>query len=168
MFAIPLGLIGAVTGHLILDIPLSLLSIFGIIGLAGVVINNSLVMVDVYNEFISKGMETREAVIKGTKQRFRPILLTSLTTFLGVYPLIMETSLQAQFLIPLAVSIGYGVLIGTLIIVFTVPSIFMAQHHITSAIKAAIALSKPQKVSHAKSDETNLDEPEKIRLVAAE
>ena len=153
---------------MILDIPLSLLSIFGIIGLAGVVINNSLVMVDVYNEFIGKGMETREAVIKGTKQRFRPILLTSLTTFLGVYPLIMETSLQAQFLIPLAVSIGYGVLIGTLIIVFTVPSIFMAQHHITSAIKAAIALSKPQKVSHVKSDETSLDEPETIRLVAAE
>jgi multidrug efflux pump subunit AcrB len=167
MFAIPLGLIGAVTGHLILDIPLSLLSIFGIIGLAGVVINNSLVMVDVYNEFIAKGMETREAVIKGTKQRFRPILLTSLTTFLGVYPLIMETSLQAQFLIPLAVSIGYGVLIGTLIIVFTVPSIFMAQHHITSAVKAALSISKPQKASQVKTDE-NVRAPEAIHLVAAE
>ena len=71
-------------------------------------------------------------------------------------------------MIPLAVSIGYGVLIGTLIIVFTVPSIFMAQHHITSVIKAAIALSKAQKVSHVKSDETRLDEPETIRLVAAE
>ena len=167
MFAIPLGLIGAVTGHLILDIPLSLLSIFGIIGLAGVVINNSLVMVDVYNEFIAKGMETREAVIKGTKQRFRPILLTSLTTFLGVYPLIMETSLQAQFLIPLAVSIGYGVLIGTLIIVFTVPSIFMAQHHITSAVKTALSISKPQKASQVKTDE-NVRAPEAIHLVAAE
>ena len=168
MFAIPLGLIGAVTGHLILDIPLSLLSIFGIIGLAGVVINNSLVMVDVYNEFIRKGMATREAVITGTKQRFRPILLTSLTTFLGVYPLIMETSLQAQFLIPLAVSIGYGVLIGTLIIVFTVPSIFMAQHHATSAIKAIFALSRPQGTPQVESDEPSSDEAETIRLVAAE
>ena len=134
MSAIPLGLIGAVTGHYIMGIPLTILSIFGIIGLAGVVINNSLVMVDVFNEHIKSGMAVREAVVLGTKQRFRPILLTSLTTFLGVYPLIMETSLQAQFLIPLAVSIGYGVLFGTVIIVLTVPAIFMAQYHITSGV----------------------------------
>jgi multidrug efflux pump subunit AcrB len=131
MSAIPLGLIGAVTGHYIMGIPLTILSIFGIIGLAGVVINNSLVMVDVFNEHIKGGMAVREAVILGTKQRFRPILLTSLTTFLGVYPLIMETSLQAQFLIPLAVSIGYGVLFGTVIIVLTVPAIFMAQYYVS-------------------------------------
>lgn len=140
MFAIPLGLIGAVAGHLIVGVPLSLLSIFGIIGLAGVVINNSLVMVDVYNEHIRAGMPAREAVILGTKQRFRPILLTSLTTFLGVYPLIMETSLQAQFLIPLAISIGYGVLIGTLIIVFTVPALFMVQHHLSTLASGAVKL----------------------------
>ena len=167
MFAIPLGLIGAVTGHLILNIPVSLLSIFGIIGLAGVVINNSLVMVDVYNEHIRGGMDVREAVIKGTKQRFRPILLTSLTTFLGVYPLITETSLQAQFLIPLAVSIGYGVLIGTLIIVFTVPAIFMAQHHITSAIKAVFALAQPAKPTEAKI-KSEAEDDEVVRLMAAE
>jgi multidrug efflux pump subunit AcrB len=131
MSAIPLGLIGAVTGHYIMGIPLTILSIFGIIGLAGVVINNSLVMVDVFNEHIKGGMAVREAVVLGTKQRFRPILLTSLTTFLGVYPLIMETSLQAQFLIPLAVSIGYGVLFGTVIIVLTVPAIFMAQYYVS-------------------------------------
>jgi multidrug efflux pump subunit AcrB len=135
MSAIPLGLIGAVTGHYIMGIPLTILSIFGIIGLAGVVINNSLVMVDVFNEHIKSGMVVREAVILGTKQRFRPILLTSLTTFLGVYPLIMETSLQAQFLIPLAVSIGYGVLFGTVIIVLTVPAIFMAQDYVSSGLR---------------------------------
>lgn len=167
MFAIPLGLIGAVTGHLILDIPVSLLSIFGIIGLAGVVINNSLVMVDVYNEYIRDGMEVREAVIKGTKQRFRPILLTSLTTFLGVYPLITETSLQAQFLIPLAVSIGYGVLIGTLIIVFTVPSVFMVQHHVTSLIKAIFSLGQPEEPVVV--NEIKQAPPEdNVRLLAAE
>jgi multidrug efflux pump subunit AcrB len=107
--------------------------------LAGVVINNSLVMVDVYNEHIADGMKVREAVVQGTKERFRPILLTSLTTFLGVYPLIMETSLQAQFLIPLAVSIGYGVLFGTVIIVLTVPAVFMAQFYISTGLVSVIA-----------------------------
>jgi len=139
MIAIPLALIGAVAGHYIMGIPLTILSVFGIIGLAGVVINNSLVMVDVYNEHIAHDMDVREAVILGTKQRFRPILLTSLTTFLGVYPLIMETSLQAQFLIPLAVSIGYGVLFGTIIIVLTVPAVFMAQYYIITGLKSMIA-----------------------------
>ncbi len=135
MLAIPLGLIGAVTGHLILGIPLGLLSFFGIIGLAGVVINNSLVMIDLYNEYLAKGYAVKDAVVEGTKDRFRPILLTSVTTFLGVYPLIMETSLQAQFLIPLAVSIGYGVLIGTVVIVFAIPAVFMLVHHITTFVK---------------------------------
>ena len=148
MSAIPLGLIGAVSGHYIMGIPLTILSIFGIIGLAGVVINNSLVMVDVYNEHIDNNMVVREAVILGTKQRFRPILLTSLTTFLGVYPLIMETSLQAQFLIPLAVSIGYGVLFGTVIIVLTVPALFMAQHYVALTFKVIIStlFTLPKKI----------------------
>ncbi|MEO1406038.1 MAG: efflux RND transporter permease subunit, partial [Pseudomonadota bacterium] len=136
MIAIPLGLIGAVTGHYILGIPLGLLSIFGIIGLAGVVINNSLVMIDLYNEYLARGYEVAEAVVAGTKDRFRPILLTSVTTFLGVYPLIMETSLQAQFLIPLAVSIGYGVLIGTVVIIFAIPAVFVLIHRVTSAAKS--------------------------------
>lgn len=156
MVAIPLGLIGAVAGHYIMGIPLTILSVFGIIGLAGVVINNSLVMVDVYNEYIAQGMDVREAVVQGTKQRFRPILLTSLTTFLGVYPLIMETSLQAQFLIPLAVSIGYGVLFGTVIIVLTVPAVFMAQYYISSGLSAVIgafsAEPDPSGVQDTKAD----------------
>ena len=138
MIAIPLGLIGAVTGHYMLGIPLGLLSIFGIIGLAGVVINNSLVMIDLYNEYLAKGHDVVDAVVEGTKDRFRPILLTSVTTFLGVYPLIMETSLQAQFLIPLAVSIGYGVLIGTGVIIFAIPAIFVLLHRITAGIGSVL------------------------------
>ncbi|MEL7183659.1 MAG: efflux RND transporter permease subunit, partial [Pseudomonadota bacterium] len=134
MVAIPLGLIGAVTGHVILGIPLGLLSFFGIIGLAGVVINNSLVMIDLYNEYLAKGYAVKDAVVEGTKDRFRPILLTSITTFLGVYPLITETSLQAQFLIPLAVSIGYGVLIGTGVIVLAIPAVFILIHHISGGV----------------------------------
>ncbi|MEL7300648.1 MAG: efflux RND transporter permease subunit [Pseudomonadota bacterium] len=136
MVAIPLGLIGAVTGHVIVGIPLGLLSLFGIIGLAGVVINNSLVMIDVYNEYLDNGYSVQEAVVEGTKDRFRPIVLTSITTFLGVYPLIMETSLQAQFLVPLAVSIGYGVLIGTGVIIFAIPAVFMLVHYVSGAVKA--------------------------------
>ena len=131
MFAIPLGLIGAIAGHLIMGISVGLLSIFGIIGLAGVVINNSLVMVDKYNELLATGADVQTAVIEGTKARFRPILLTSLTTFLGIFPLILETSLQAQFLIPLAVSIGFGVLFGTVIIVLSVPAVFMGLAKLT-------------------------------------
>ncbi len=149
MVAIPLGLIGAVTGHYLLGIPLGLLSIFGIIGLAGVVINNSLVMIDLYNEYLGKGYDVADAVVEGTKDRFRPILLTSVTTFLGVYPLIMETSLQAQFLIPLAVSIGYGVLIGTGVIVFAIPAVFIMLHRISSGIarlpRALFDDPKPQR-----------------------
>jgi len=140
MFAIPLGLVGAVAGHYIIGIPLTILSIFGIIGLAGVVINNSLVMVDLYNEHIGNGVPVREAVIRGTKERFRPIFLTSLTTFLGVYPLTMETSLQAQFLIPLAVSIGYGVLFGTVLIILCVPALFMLQQYLVNTVGGAFAI----------------------------
>ena len=137
MVAIPLGLIGAIAGHLIMGLPLTLLSIFGIIGLSGVVINNSLVMIDLFNEYLDKGYDTATAVVEGTKDRFRPILLTSLTTFLGVFPLIMETSLQAQFLIPLAVSVGFGVLFGTAIIILTVPSVFVAQAKLFRTFRAA-------------------------------
>ncbi|MEO0568072.1 MAG: efflux RND transporter permease subunit [Pseudomonadota bacterium] len=140
MVAIPLGLIGAVTGHYLLGIPIGLLSIFGIIGLAGVVINNSLVMIDLYNEYLAKGYAVNEAVIEGTKDRFRPILLTSVTTFLGVYPLIMETSLQAQFLIPLAVSIGYGVLIGTFVIILAIPAVFVLVHRTRQGLGALFAV----------------------------
>lgn len=150
VFAIPLGLVGAVTGHYLIGIPLTILSIFGIIGLAGVVINNSLMMVYVYNDHIRHGLAVRDAVIRGTKERFRPIVLTSLTTFLGVYPLTMETSLQAQFLVPLAVSVGYGVLIGSVLIILCVPALFMLQQHLVSATRSVVALltgSRPQRES---------------------
>jgi multidrug efflux pump subunit AcrB len=147
MSAIPLGLVGAIAGHYIIGIPLTILSVFGIIGLAGVVINNSLVMVDVYNEHIGNGTPVREAVIQGTKERFRPIFLTSLTTFLGVYPLTMETSLQAQFLIPLAVSLGYGVLFGSVLIILCVPALFMLQQYAVNAVGSLVSIvegSKPK------------------------
>ncbi|MEM6728475.1 MAG: efflux RND transporter permease subunit, partial [Pseudomonadota bacterium] len=173
MLAIPLGLVGAVVGHLIMGIPLTLLSIFGIIGLAGVIINNSLVMVDLYNEYLAEGMDLSEAVVKGTKERFRPIILTAITTFLGVFPLIMETSLQAQFLIPLAVSIGYGVLFGTFIIILCVPAIFVLQARITGVIAAVFAWGSskedaPEEDAFGPRPVAAESRPRQIEQVAAE
>lgn len=171
MIAIPLGLIGAVLGHYIVGVSLGLLSIFGIIGLAGVVINNSLVMIDLYNEYLDRGMSTREAVIEGTKDRFRPILLTSLTTFLGIYPLITETSLQAQFLIPLAVSIGFGVLFGTVIIVLAVPAFFIIQSRLFFTYRAEklqtkkLEESSSSEVKESDQEETNEKPQAKPTLV---
>ncbi|MEM6783655.1 MAG: efflux RND transporter permease subunit [Bacteroidota bacterium] len=125
MAAIPFGIVGALLGHLLLDLSVGLFSIFGIIGLSGVVVNNALVMIDLINEKRGQGLGARQAIIEGAQQRFRPILLTSVTTFLGVAPLVFETSLQAQFLIPMAASLGFGILFATVILMLLVPALTM-------------------------------------------
>ena len=130
MAAIPFGIIGAVLGHVILDLQMAIMSLFGIIGLSGVVVNDSLVMIDFINERLRQGMPGREAIIAGAKARFRPILLTSITTFLGVAPLVFETSLQAQFLIPMAASLGFGILFATVVLMMIVPALAMVQHRV--------------------------------------
>ncbi|MDG2004027.1 MAG: efflux RND transporter permease subunit, partial [Novosphingobium sp.] len=112
MAAIPFGMIGALLGHLILGISVGILSMFGIIALSGVVINGSLVLIDFFNENLANGMKREEAIVEAAKSRFRPIILTAITTFLGVAPITFETSLQAQFLIPMSASLGFGVLFG--------------------------------------------------------
>ena len=120
---IPFGIVGAVLGHLIMGLDLSVTSMWGIIGLAGVVVNDSLVMVDFINQRLGEGMPVREAIIDGAKKRFRPIFVTSATTFLGFAPLIFERSIQAQFLIPLGVSVGFGIVIATAILMLMVPAL---------------------------------------------
>jgi multidrug efflux pump subunit AcrB len=131
MGAIPFGIIGAVVGHLMLDYDLSLPSIFGLVALAGVMVNDSLLLVVTANELREEeGLSAREAVIRAGKRRFRPILLTSLTTFLGLAPMIFETSVQARFLIPMALSLGFGLLFATLIIVLLVPALYLANEDI--------------------------------------
>jgi len=114
-------------------------------------------MVDLYNEYLGEGMDLQEAVVRGTKERFRPILLTSLTTFLGVFPLIVETSLQAQFLIPLAVSIGYGVLFGTVIVIVCVPAVFVMQARITGMMQRLKNALAPQTGSTSEAYEQTPD-----------
>ena len=121
MSAIPFGVIGAVWGHLLMGLDLALLSFFGIVALSGVVVNDSLVLLTFYNQTLRKGTPHAEALITAGAARFRPILLTSLTTFFGLLPMILEKSIQAQFLIPMAVSLGFGILFATFIILLGVP-----------------------------------------------
>ena len=127
--AIPLGAIGALTGHMLLGLDLSVWSTQGLVGVSGVVINDSLVMVKFMNDLRDSGMDPREAIIGGSKARFRAILLTSLTTFLGVAPLMLETSTHARHLVPLATSVGFGVLVATFLLLLVVPALAMVQHN---------------------------------------
>lgn len=125
MTAIPFGMIGAVGGHLLLGFDMSLMSMMGVVALSGVVVNDSIVMISAINEYRASGMTMLDAVVAGGTRRFRPILLTTLTTFFGLAPMILETSVQAQFLVPMALSLGFGVLFATLITLQLVPAVYM-------------------------------------------
>lgn len=124
MVVIPFGLIGAIGGHIIMGNPMSILSLLGFVALAGVVVNDSLVLVDFINQERTRGIPLREAIETSGAARFRPIILTSLTTFAGLLPVLFETSLQAQFLIPMAISLSFGVLFATLITLLLVPAFY--------------------------------------------
>ncbi len=123
--AIPFGIVGAVFGHWFLGLPLSILSLCGIIALAGVVVNDSLVMVDFINQKLGKGVPIFEAVMESGVARFRAIMLTSVTTFFGLLPMLMEKDLQAQFLIPMAASLAFGIIFATVITLFLIPSLYI-------------------------------------------
>lgn len=122
MLVIPAGIAGAIIGHGLVGISVSVMSFFGVIALIGVLVNDSIVFLDRYNDLLLEGKSVREAALEAATSRFRPILLTSLTTVAGLLPIISETSMQAQFLIPVAVSIAFGVLFGTLFILIFFPS----------------------------------------------
>lgn len=130
MTAIPFGVVGAVLGHLFLGLPVSILSLCGIIALSGVVVNDSLVMVDYITKQTEAGDNVWDAVSSAGVRRFRAVMLTSLTTFFGLLPMIMEKSLQAQFLIPMAVSLAYGILFSTVITLFLIPALYMSWNDI--------------------------------------
>jgi multidrug efflux pump subunit AcrB len=122
MVAIPLGLMGAVWGHLLMGWNLTMLSLFGGVALTGVVVNDSLIMIDFINRARRGGLSLREAVLQSGVRRFRPIMLTSVTTFAGLSPLLLEKSLQARFLIPMAISLGFGILFATAITLILIPA----------------------------------------------
>jgi multidrug efflux pump subunit AcrB len=125
MSIIPFGLVGAVWGHVIMGLNLTILSMFGLVALTGVVVNDSIVLVHYVNRRRAETGDIVEAVHEAGVARFRPIILTSLTTFAGLTPLLLEKSVQAKFLVPMAVSLGFGVLFSTVITLIIVPSIYM-------------------------------------------
>ena len=143
MSAIPFGLVGTIIGHIIMGyyltisnfvttgvwekVPfnLSMMSVFGIVALTGVVVNDSLIMIDLINREREEGIGLHQVIIDSATRRFRPIMLTTLTTFFGLVPMILEKSLQARFLIPMAVSLAFGIVFATMITLLLVPSLYM-------------------------------------------
>ena len=121
MTAIPFGIVGAFLGHLVMGYDLSILSFFGIVGLSGVVVNDSLILISAINRLREQGVPLKEAVLQGGALRFRAVILTTLTTFAGLTPLIFERSVQARFLVPMALSLGFGVLFATTITLVLIP-----------------------------------------------
>lgn len=130
MVSIPFGLVGAVFGHLIMGFNLSMIGVIGIVALSGVVINDALVLIDFANRRRAEHASAHDAVVAAGIQRFRPIMLTTLTTFGGLAPMIFETSRQARFLIPMALSLGYGLLFATAITLVLTPSLYMIMEDI--------------------------------------
>ncbi len=133
--AIPFGLVGALLGHLLLGMDLTVLSIIGLLAVAGVAVNDSMILIDFANRARKAGSSAWEAICEAGPRRFRPILLTSLTTFAGLAPLIFEKSMQAQFLIPMAISLSFGVMFSTLVILIYVPAIYLILEDVRKAFQ---------------------------------
>ncbi len=140
MIAIPFGIVGAIVGHLLLGYSLSLLSMFGIVALSGVVVNDALVLMDFANRCrADEGVSAYIAITRAGIQRFRPIILTTMTTFFGLMPMMFETSRQARFLIPMAISLGFGILFSTLIILILVPALYIILEDIKKLVAGFIS-----------------------------
>jgi len=133
MAAIPFGLIGALTGHAVMGIDLTILSLFGIFGLSGIVVNDSIILVTFFKHQREQGIETTQAIINAATQRLRAVLLTSLTTIGGLTPLLFETSMQAQFLIPMAVSISFGLMFSTFLVLLVIPALLSVHESIADS-----------------------------------
>ncbi len=138
MSAIPFGIVGATIGHLLMGFNLSILSLFGIVALCGVVVNDSLIMIDLINRERASGIELSQVIRDSVTRRFRPIMLTTMTTFFGLLPMLLEKSIQARFLIPMAISLAFGVVFATMITLLLVPSLYMILEDI-KALPAKLA-----------------------------
>jgi len=159
MLCIPFGIVGAVIGHLVLGYGLSVMSMFGVVALSGVVVNDSLVLIDFANRQRREGVDTWTAIVESGITRFRPIMLTTMTTFCGLMPMIFETSRQAKFMIPMAISLGFGILFATLIALLLVPCFYLVIEDVRhllkrecGAEKSSLAAYAPQKPSKASRD----------------
>ena len=146
MGAIPFGIVGAVIGHILLGYDLSLVSLMGVIALSGVVLNDSLIMIDFANKKRKKGESVFDAIHEAGLRRFRPIILTTLTTFGGLTPIILETSIQATQLIPMAISLGFGIVFATSIILVLVPCLYMILEDVVLIAKKNFSSEDPSLV----------------------
>jgi multidrug efflux pump subunit AcrB len=143
MSVIPIAFVGAVIGHKLLGFTVSFFSFFGIVALSGVVVNDSLILLDMINRLRGQGKELIDAVLAAGRRRFRPILFTTLTTCAGLAPIILEKSLQAQFLIPMAISLAAGVAFATLITLVLVPSLYVIHARIKAYLSAPAGVTEP-------------------------
>ncbi len=147
MSVIPFGIIGAIVGHWLLGKTINMMSIFGFIALTGVVVNDSLILVDFINKAKDSGQRMIDVVIQAGTQRFRAILLTSLTTFFGILPLYFEQSLQAQFIIPMAISLGFGIIFATVITLFLIPALYLIKEDLQNLFRKKAAQAHYQSVN---------------------
>lgn len=154
MTAIPFGIVGAVIGHLALGMNLTILSFFGVVALTGVVVNNSLILVDFINRFRAAGGDVHEAIAQAGAVRARPVMLTTLTTFAGLTPLLLERSVQAQFLIPMATSLAFGVLFSSLVTLFVLPVSYQILEDVrATATRAGRRLARAVREAPAETQE---------------
>ena len=145
IMVIPAGIFGALLGHGIEGLPVSTLSAWGMIALMGILVNDAVVYLDTFNRFLKNGENIQMAIYKAGIARFRPIILTSVTTVAGLYPLILETSFQAQFLIPMGISVAYGVLFGTFFILVFLPALVLTMNDVKRLFKWTWTGTKPNK-----------------------
>lgn len=135
MAVLPFGITGAIFGHLLMGIDMTILSLFGFFGLSGIVVNDSIILVSFYQNLIKSGMKMQVAIVEAVRSRLRAVILTSLTTIAGLLPLLFETSVQAQFLIPMAVSISFGLFFTTFLVLFVVPVLLYWEEKLQVSIR---------------------------------
>ncbi|WP_346837963.1 efflux RND transporter permease subunit [Microbulbifer sp. SAOS-129_SWC] len=149
--AVPFGFLGAILGHLLMGYDISIMSMLGFLAAAGVVVNDNLVLMDRINQLRSEGVAVMEAVVQAGRDRFRPIILTSLTTFLGLVPIMFERSIQAQFLIPMVVSLAFGVLCATVVTLILVPNLYRVSEMLRAKVRGKRGLDEELPVSLEKA-----------------
>jgi Cu/Ag efflux pump CusA len=159
MCAIPFGYMGAVFGHMIFGLDFALFSFFGVAAAAGVVVNDNLVLIDYVNRLRADGEGAISALVKAGVGRFRPILLTSLTTFVGLLPIMFERSTDAQFLMPTVVSLAFGVFFATFVTLLFVPAMYAVGADIKRFYQWAWTGEKQPPVGHGASEQSDYGEP---------
>jgi multidrug efflux pump subunit AcrB len=163
MLIIPFGFVGAVWGHGLLGIPITLFSVFGMVALTGVVVNDSIVLVDFINSKARSGMPLRQALAEAGLRRMRPVFLTSITTIAGLAPMIMEKSFQAQFLVPMAASLAFGLGLTTLLVLFQVPVLYLFY----CIVLEFFGFDPTRAIAHADEDEAGETPPTTVTAAHA-